>query len=244
LADLGWIEAASATSREVWLGKPGALEKIEPSPAGAAVSVGPLEFNQTYEWRVDQIGPSGTVTGQTWTFTTADFIDVENFESYADDAALRAAWVDNITDPGIEYAFLASGGGNKSMRFEFQNQWPPYFTEATRTFTTAQDWTAHGVETLTLFFVGDEDNLEHPMYIVLEDAAGKSQKVENPFVWACESNIWRQWDIALADFAAAGVDLSTVKKITFGLGNGTDSGQAPDDRDVVFVDPIRLYPGQ
>ena len=243
-ASLSWMEAAFATSREVWFGKPGALEKIAPAPAGTAASVGPLEFNQTYEWRVDQIGPAGTVTGHTWSFTTGDSLDVEDFESYADTAALRAAWVDNITEAGLEYVELRSAPDNKSMRFTFSNQWTPYFTEATRTFTSPQDWTAHGVGVLSLFFIGEEENVEHPMYIILEDAAGQSLKVQHPFVWACESELWREWNVDLGQFAAAGVDLTAVKKITFGLGSGSDSGQAPDpeERDVMFIDSIRLRP--
>ncbi len=243
-ASFGWVEAAFATSREVWLGKPGAMEKIAPAPAGTTISPGPLELSQAYEWRVDQIGPSGTVTGHTWSFTTADCLSVEDFESYADAAALRAAWVDNIGEVGLDYVFLATDGqGNNSMRFEFQNQWPPYYTEATRTFGSPQDWTAHGVQTLSLFFIGEKENVEHPMYIILEDAAGQSLKVEHPYTWACESELWREWNIALDQFAAAGLDLTSIAKITFGLGSGANSGQAPeDDRDVVYIDPIRLCP--
>ncbi|MFH1716723.1 MAG: hypothetical protein ABIF19_05185 [Planctomycetota bacterium] len=240
---LSWIEAAFATGREVWLGKPGAMEKIEPAPAGTTVSVGPLDFNQTYEWRVDQTGPSGTVTGHTWSFTTAGCRTVEDFESYADDAAIRAAWVDNIGEAGVDYVFLAADNqGNNSMRLEFQNQYPPYFTEATRTFDSAQDFTAQGVQTLSLSFVGEEENVEHPMYLTLEDAAGQNLKVEHPYTWACESELWREWNIALEQFSAAGVDLTNIKKITIGLGSGADSGQGPEDRDGVWIDPIRLCP--
>jgi len=240
---LSWIEAAFATGRDVWFGKPGAMEKIQPAPAGTTVSVGPLDFNQTYEWRVDQIGPSGAVTGQTWSFTTAGCRDIEDFESYANDAELRAAWVDNIGEAGVNYVFLATDSlGNKSMRFEVQNQYAPYFTEATRTFETAQDFTAQSVKTLSLFFVGEKENVEHTMYVILEDAAGQSLKVENPYPWACQSELWRQWSIDLEQFSAAGVDLTNIKKLTIGLGNGMDSGQGSEDRDGIWIDPISLCP--
>ncbi|MHC4536360.1 MAG: hypothetical protein ACYS6K_20610, partial [Planctomycetota bacterium] len=65
-ADLSWLEAEFATSRDLWFGKKGAMEKIEQSPEGATFDPGTLEFGQTYEWRIDQIGPSGTVTGRRW----------------------------------------------------------------------------------------------------------------------------------------------------------------------------------
>jgi len=240
-ADLSWLEAEFATSRDLWFGKKGAMEKIEQSPEGAAFDPGTLEFGQTYEWRVDQIGPSGTVTGRSWTFTAADCMSAEDFDAYTDDAALMAAWVDNIVD--WDYVFLATDSvGNKSIKFELQNQFEPYFTEATRTFASHQDWTAHGVEALSLSFIGEHENNEQLMYLILEDAAGQSFRVEHPFAYACQSDTWRQWAFALGQFGDAGVDLSSVKKCTIGFGDGTDSGQTGDDRDIVFIDDINLCP--
>ena len=237
---LSWIEAAFATGRDVWLGKPGEMVKVA-SPPGKTFTPGNLEIGQTYQWRIDQIGPSGTVEGHTWTFTTANYLIVDNFESYIDDAGLRTAWVDNISDPGVEYVFLAADG-NKTMRLEFQNQYEPYFTEATRTFVSPQNWTAQSVETLSLSFVGEHQNKEHLMYMRLEDASGRSFKVEHPYRYACQSDSWRQWTIALGLFRDGGVDLTSVKKITIGLGDGTNSGQAAEDRDHIYVDQIVLNP--
>jgi hypothetical protein len=238
---LSWVEAAFATGRELWIGKPGAMQKVDPAPTGTTYTPGNLEMGQTYEWRVDQVGPSGTVTGHTWTFTVADYLTVDDFESYTNDDALRSVWVDNIGEPGVEYVFLSTGE-NKAMRFEFQNQYEPYFTEVTRTFVNPQDWTAQSVETLSLSFVGEHENMEHLMYLRLEDASGQSVRVEHPFTYACQSDSWRQWSIALAQFNDGGVDLTAVKKITIGLGNGTNSGQPEGDRDHIYIDQIVLNP--
>lgn len=240
-ADLSWLEAEFATSRNLWFGKKGAMEKIEQSPEDASFDPGILEFGEIYEWRIDQICPSGTVTGRTWTFTAADCMSAENFDAYTDNAGLRAAWVDNIAD--WDYVFLATDAvGNNSILFELQNQFEPYFTEATRTFDSPQDWTAHGVEALSLSFIGEHENNEHLMYLILEDAAGQSLKVEHPFTHACQTDTWRQWTFALGQFSDAGVDLSSVKKCTIGFGDGTNSGQEGDDRDIVFIDEINLCP--
>ena len=239
-ASLSWLEAKFATGRELWLGKPGAMEKVDPAPAGTTYTPDNLELGQTYQWRVDQVGPSGTVTGHTWTFTVADYLIVEDFGSYTSDEELRSAWVDNINEPGVEYVLLASGENN-AMRFEFQNQFDPYFTEVTRTFDSSQDWTAQSVEELSLSFVGENGNAEHLMYLVLEDAAGQSFRVET-FRHACQSDSWRQWTIALGQFSDGGVDLTSVKKITIGLGDGTASGQSGNDRDHIYIDQIILSP--
>ncbi|MFZ2148629.1 MAG: hypothetical protein WAV28_15550 [Sedimentisphaerales bacterium] len=239
--DLSWVEAAFATSRDLWFGKKGAMEKVEPAPAGTTFDPGTLELGQTYEWRVDQVGPSGTVTGHTWTFTTEQCLSVEDFESYADHAGIRAEWIENI--PDFDYVFLATDAqGNNSMRFEFQNQYEPYLTEATRTFSSPQDWTAQGVEALSLSFIGEHENMEHLMYLKLEDAAGQSFKVEHPYTYACQSDSWRRWIIALEQFSSGGIDLSSVKKCTIGFGDGTNSGQEDKDKDFVYIDQISLCP--
>jgi len=240
-AELTWLEAAFATSRDLWFGKKGAMEKVEPAPADSTFDPGTLELGQTYQWRVDQIGPSGTVTGRTWTFTAADCISVEDFQSYADNEGIRSAWIENIAD--FDYVFLATDNqGNNSMRFEFQNQYEPYFTEATRTFDSPQDWTAQAVEALSLSFIGEHENMEHLMYLTLEDAAGQSFKVEHPYTYACQSDIWRQWTVALEQLSSGGVDLSNIKKLTIGLGDGTTSDQEGEDIDHIYIDQIKLCP--
>ena len=239
---LSWIEADFATGRELWIGKPGAMEKVDPAPTGTTYTPENLELGQTYEWRIDQVGPSGEVAGHTWTFTTEEFVSVDDFQSYANDVAIRSAWVDNIDEAGVEYVFLASSENN-SMRFEFQNQYPPYFTEMTRTFGSPQDWTAQSVDELSLSFIGEHENMEHLMYLTLEDAAGQSFRVET-FTHSCQSDSWRQWTIALGLFSDGGVDLTSVKKITIGLGDGTDSGQGGDDRDHIYIDQIMLCPAE
>jgi hypothetical protein len=238
---LSWLEAEFSTGRELWIGKPGAMEKVESNPSRTTYTPGNLELDQIYQWRVDQIGPEGPVTGHTWTFTVADYLTVEDFESYVTDEDLRSAWVDNIEEPGVEYVLLATGENN-AMRFEFQNQYEPYFTEVTRTFVSPQDWTTPSVEELSLSFVGEHENVEHLMYLRLEDTAGQSFTVENPYKFVCQTDSWRQWTIPLAQFSDGGVDLTSVNKITIGMGDGTNSGQADGDKDFIYVDQIILSP--
>jgi len=242
-AGFSWIEASFATSRELWLGKAGAMEKVDPAPAGTTYAPGNLELGQTYEWRVDQVGAAGTVAGHVWTFTTADYLDADGFELLASDAEIQAAWPHNIGGE-FQYVFLATDAqGNKSMQLDVQNQYEPYFTEAAHTYDSPQDFSAFGAETMSLSFVGRDDNVEHPFYVTLEDAAGQSLKIEHPFTYACQSEIWRQWDIALDEFSAAGVDLSNVAKITIGLGSGEPSAQPlDDDKDTIFIGEISLRP--
>ena len=130
------------------------------------------------------------------------------------------------------------------MRLYYQNQYEPFFTETTRTFASPQDWTRLGVETLSLAFAGQVDNVEQPMYLKVEDAAGNSVTIEHPYTYANQSRLWRNWTVALSEISAAGVDLTQVSKLTIGLGDGTMSSQAEEDLDSIFIDDIRLYPAK
>ena len=237
-ASLSWIEAEFATGRELWIGKPGAMEKVDPNPTGTTYTPDNLELGEKYEWRVDQVGANGTVTGHTWIFTVADYLIVDDFESYTTDEELQSAWVDNIDEPGVEYVLLASGENN-AMLFEFENQYTPFFTEITKTFVSSQDWTIQGVEELSLSFIGEHENLEHLLHLTLEDAAGQSFRIET-FPHAVQTDSWRQWTIPLGLFSDGGVDLTAVRKITLGTGDGTEAGQI--DRDHIYVDQIILHP--
>lgn len=177
---------------------------------------------------------------------------IDNFEGYADNAGISAAWVDNIG--GFDYTFLEPatvGQGYKALRLEAQNQFDPYTTDATYTFATAQDWTAGGAHHLSLMFCGyyvdpkkeatDKYgcNTEQPLYVKVVDETANEGTFTLPG-YVIQTSAWRSWDIPLADIAAAGVDLTKVKSLTVGVGNGTKSDQQGDDIDVIFIDNIRL----
>ena len=110
-ADLSWLEAEFATSRELWFGKEGAMKKVVPAPAGTTYDPGTLDYGQTYQWRVDEIG-SATVTGRIWSFTT-ELLIVDDFESYTTRSDLQVVWRDGYT--GTPYA---NSGSNITVSTE------------------------------------------------------------------------------------------------------------------------------
>jgi len=243
LAQLRWVEGAFATGRQVWFGLAGNMAAVEPAPTGTSYDPGMLQPGTAYEWRVDQIGASGAVTGHTWQFTTGNSASVEDFEAYADSDAIAATWVHNI-GPDFSYVFLDTGTvhqGAKAMRFECQNQYEPFLTEATRRFEQPQDWTVTNPTVLSLSFRGRRDNLEQPMYVRIRDVAGNEATVAHPLEYAVQSEPWRTWEIPVSEFA--GVDLATVDALTIGIGDGETSGQPDEDRDTLYIDNIRLLAG-
>ena len=53
-------------------------------------------------------------------------------------------------------------GGMQSMPMDYNNIELPFYSEAERTWTTSQDWTLNGVDTLTLYVHGQAREFDIP----------------------------------------------------------------------------------
>jgi hypothetical protein len=247
--DLTWYAGKTAVSHDVYLGT--SFEDVN----DANTTSPEYKTNQTstrydpnlgldtdYYWRIDEVTPSGTVKGDVWSFTTREYIVIEDFEVYTDTNALRLRWVEdansNYLDPNNSF------GGVQSMRLEYENQNSPYYTEVEREFVAPQDWTVSGMEALSIRFRGDMDNVNTDIYVKVTDG-GDSPAHTGSVTYAgpntiAKSEVWREWNIDLQAFAAQDVNISDVNKITLGVGTGADTGQT--NVDFLYFDDIRLYP--
>jgi hypothetical protein len=130
----------------------------------------------TYFWRVDETLPDETVVpGLIWSFTT--ILPVDDFESYTNEVGQRVfqTWIDGFgfTEPAPGNPGNGTGamvgydpevgaimetkvvhGGLQSMPVNYNNAESPFYSEAERAWTTAQDWTLNGVDTLILSVQG------------------------------------------------------------------------------------------
>lgn len=61
-----------------------------------------------------------------------------------------------------------------------------------------------------------------PLYLVIEDKAGKKKTIVNANPAAVNVDVWTEWRIPLTDLSA-GVNLAAVKKITIGVGDPSAS---------------------
>jgi len=125
-----------------------------------------LDFGTVYYWKVDEVNGVSSYPGSIWTFTTQQYAAVDDFESYTDvlGSAIFDTWIDGYTDgksgslvgyinpPFAETVIVH--GGKQSMPFEYNNVKSPFYSEAQRTFDTAQDWTVSGATTLALWYRG------------------------------------------------------------------------------------------
>ncbi len=212
---------------------------------------GMLEWDTAYYWRIDEVNntnPDSPWTGILWSFTTANFLVVDDFESYNDlDPAdpdsnrIFNAWLDGYDDPtngslvGYENPPFAEQtivhSGRQSMPLYYDNS--VGYSEATLTLTYPRDWTENGITTLTIWFRGDAANAAETLYVALNGSA----VVNNDNPNAAQITTWTQWNI---DLQAFGVNLNNVNTIALGLGN-KNNPQAGGSGTMYF-DDIRLYP--
>ena len=154
----------------------------------------------------------------------------------------------DVWTPGTPYTSIMEveivHGGAQSMPLYYNNTEGVTYSEAQRTFETAQDWTAAGagVKALSLWFYGNLDNVADRMYLAVEDSSGTRAAVEYESQNAVVLHAWQEWNIDLAQFADAGVDLARVQKMCIGVGDrdGASSGSTG----CILIDDIRLYPSR
>jgi len=248
---LTWSPGFGA-SHEVYFGTDaGALElKASGSLGSESYEPGQLEWNTTYYWRVDEANNANADspwTGPLWSFTTANFLIVDDFESYNDldpddpeSNRIFNVWLDGYNDPtngslvGYETAPFAEQtivhSGNQSMPMAYDNAVGK--SEATLTLTSNRDWTVNGVNALTIWFRGSSSNTAEQLYVTLNGNA----RVDHDDPDATTITRWTQWNIDLQAFADQGVNLANVNSITLGLSSVT-SGTG-----MLYFDDIRLYP--
>ena len=252
---LTWAPGFGA-SHEVYFGADAASLELKSSGNLGSESYDPgqLEWDTTYYWRVDEANGTNADspwTGPLWSFTTANFLIIDDMESYndldeSDPASNRIylAWIDGFDNPAANGSVVGYANppfaeqtivhsGNQSMPMSYDNAVGK--SEATLTLTSNRDWTVNGVNTLTIWYRGGLSNAAEPMYIALNDSAAVTN--DNPV--AAQKSSWTQWNIDLTRFADQGVNLANVISITLGLGNRTNP--VAGGAGLIYFDDIRLY---
>jgi hypothetical protein len=261
-AVLSWSAGEAAASHEVYFGTDAEAVKnadtSSPEYKGSkaigseSYDPGKLDWDVTYYWRVDEVEDDGTIQkGSVWSFTTANFLIVDDFELYndfnpddPDSNRIFNAWLDGYDDPtngslvGYDNPPFAEQtivhGGRQSMPMSYDNAVGK--SEATYVLTYPRDWTENGVNTLTIWFRGISENAAETLYVALNDSAVVNH--DNPD--AAQITTWTQWNIDLQAFADQGVNLANVNTIALGLGNRNNP--VAGGSGTMYFDDIRLYP--
>lgn len=127
------------------------------------------------------------------------------------------------------------------MRIHYQNDIYPYYYEIRHTYDTPQNWAALGVESLVLWFCGREDNDAQQMYVELVDNNDLTGKITFVDTNAIRSESWHEWNIDLQSPCFPDVDMTAIKTIAIGIGDGSDPSPLSPTGDV-YIDDITLYP--
>jgi hypothetical protein len=253
---LTWVPGIFGASHEVYFGADAASLELKSSGnlGSESFEPGELEWDTTYYWRVDEANNTNADspwTGPVWSFTTANFLVIDDFESYNDldegepgSNRIYLAWKDGFDNPAVNGSVVGYANppfaeqtiihsGLQSMPMAYDNAVGK--SEATLTLTSNRDWTVNGVNTLTIWFRGSSSNAAEPMYVALNDSAVVTN--DNPN--AALRTSWTAWNIDLQAFADQGVNFANVNSITLGLGNRTNP--VAGGAGMMYFDDIRLY---
>jgi hypothetical protein len=275
---LNWNAGAIAASHEVYFGTDAnavanatkdSPEYKGPKALGEeSYDPGKLELNTTYYWRIEEVNnldADSPWPGILWSFTTGNFLVIDDFEDYNAEAnQIWWSWKDGLGyvahDNEPAYAGNGTGaavgdesspsymeenivhGGGKSMPYFYDNnkQGYAYYSEAQLTLTAQRNWTEEGVEELSLWFRGETDNDTEPLYVAVSNTAGSPAIIVNDDPAAATIDTWTEWVIPLSAFADQGIVLTNVDRIAIGLGTRGNM-TIPGGSGKMYIDDIRLY---
>ncbi len=266
LTDLSWTPGIEADTHSVYFSTD--FNDVNDRAISAVVesanshSPGALDFWTTYYWAVDEVNLAespNTWSGAVWSFATAGFMGVDNFNSYVNHDALRVPWDDwrvnstgsevwNETDPDF------TRDGN-SMRYDYDSTdknggtcMGAIATTDTTRLGIGSDWTASGMKALVLWFRGQAGNsatATDQLYLQLEDTSSASGVVVYPDVNDIALTTWSEWNIDLNDANFSGVSLANVDKITIGFGGETVGSDCKSGgTGTVWFDDIEVWPSR
>ncbi len=258
---LTWSPGDYAGSHDVYFGTdpnavndansiPGLWPEFKGNQDPCSFDPGPLELGQTYYWRIDEVNdldPNSPWKGIVWEFTVADYIVVDDFESYdliegGTGDMVYFVWSDGYADPSVNGSTIGYTMGNsletdkvhsgeQSAPLQYNNRYATYseITVNLGVLGIGPDLAADNLQTLSLWFYGGSSNSAEQLYVKLN---GGKVNYDTPI--NLKTSIWREWSIDLADF---GIDLSNVTDLAIGFDRaGTVGGTG-----TLLIDDIRLY---
>jgi Tol biopolymer transport system component len=104
------------------------------------------------------------------------------------------------------------------------------FSDVSFTGAVTGDWQVEAIG------VEQPSNDPAPLYVAIEDDAGKVKTITHPDPAAVLAIAWQQWLIPLSDLTSAGVRLTSVKKMSIGVGD--PSHPTAGGTGVIYIDDI------
>ena len=115
-------------------------------------------------------------------------------------------------------------GGRQSLPLYYDNS-GGVASQTDRNWSTPQDWSGHGIQTLIMNFYGDPNNTGTSVFAEIN-----GKKVTYPDNAALKLGQWHQWPI---DLATLGINLNAITSMSIGI-DGAGSG-------MILVDELSLF---
>ena len=250
-ATLSWRPGREASQHKVYISanEQMVIDGNAPVNTVSSNSYSPtLALGQTYYWRVDEVNNAEVPTsweGDIWSFSTEDYITVDDFEDYNDTQPYTVwdTWIDGLTDttyggsrmgneyePFCEEEIVYGGEQSAPLYYNVTSASKSEVVANTSNLKIGSDWTKGSPETLVLWFYGTIDNSADKLYVKLNSSKvyydGDLLNLTRPAWWA--------WSISLSQF---NVNLANIQTITIGLEKAGGTGAESH----IDIDEIRLY---
>jgi len=249
---LHWRAGREAVSHEVYLGTDSADLALVQTVDENSAAIGPLDYGATYYWQIVEVNnaqdPSSHAS-DVWSLSTPAFGTVDSFDLYDDDCnRIFFAWLDGLGHNGgqdIDGCDVPSYNGNgtgsivghanspfaeQTIVFAGRQSMPLEYDSGVSETTIAldaQDWTAAGIQSLSLYFRGAPGNTGQ-LYVKINN----TRVVYEGLPDALQRQQWVPWNIELGP---TGANIGNVTSLTLGIENATGLG-------MIYLDEIRVYP--
>ena len=196
------------------------------------------QYDETYSWRVDEVYSDSVVAGPVWSFSTPEYLVIDDMESYTTTVGSRIfdVWIDgygedngngsivgyDVADGPFTEREITFDGSGKSMPFEYEDEDGASAAWATLDLG-GQDWSVGGLETLVVYFLGDVDNDEATFYVEVDGKRVESSK-------SLKSTLWQQLAV---DIDTLNIDLTSVDEFIVGVEGAGVEGN-------LLIDEIRV----
>jgi len=230
---------------------------------------GQMELGRTYYWRVDEVNEPNTWKGNVWRFTVAEYVVLDDFESY--DKSTNLIWYTWYCKPAMPYgqrsgailslSYDPAHAGAQAMKYDYETDntliWDQDYAYADACLPLDeidgfQDWTSVDVRLLTIFFYGqpgNDTNDTEQMYMAVHNADGNYAEVrygDHPGEAMSDLKIeeWQRWDVPLVWFtdsnAAVAANVDFSAISSVYLGFGDRMDPCAAGNGTVFFDNLRL----
>jgi Concanavalin A-like lectin/glucanases superfamily/F5/8 type C domain len=233
-ATMAWRAGRDATSHEVYFGTSPEALPLADTVSTPSYDPGTLDLGMTYYWQIAAIQDAESWAGGLWSFSTREYLVVEDFENYNDDDnVIYETWVDGwVNETGSTVGYLETPFAERSIVHSGRQSMPLFYNNAGVTtseaeFELAQNWATNGIQSLSLYFHGAPANTGGQLYVKINGT--KIPYDGDPSALAVAT--WQPWNI---DLSTVG-NVSNVNSLTIGIEGAGASG-------VVYIDDIRLYP--